>query len=82
MIIVRMKGITLQVISNLREPSMGLGLSYSERRRYFIAKYTTSSVISIEKKMLIPTRKRYRASTSPATVEARSGNKGKFDHIF
>src|SRR5205809_242105 len=41
-----------------------------------------SPAISSEKKAAIATRKKYKASTRPAIVDARSGNNGVPDHIW
>ena len=49
-----MKGITVQIVSNLREPAIGRGISYGERRRYFTMNKSSAATISKVKKPVIP----------------------------
>jgi hypothetical protein len=69
-------GIPVQISSSASDPWIGSPDSSGCRRRYLIAKNTTSTVTTTAKNALTAIMKKYRLSTRAATVEAWSGNNG------
>ena len=60
---------------------MGGGSSPAARRRKRTVNTTSRVAIRVEKNALIPMRKKYRASTRAAKVEACGGKSGKPENI-
>jgi hypothetical protein len=56
MVMVMRSGMTVQVTSRTIEPWRGRGTSSGWRRRYLTAKTIRSSVMSVEKKMVMSSR--------------------------
>src|SRR3984893_1038886 len=75
------RGMIVQVSSRAMEPWMGGGSSPGPRRRKRTANTTTRPAIRIEKKALIPMRKKYSASTRAAKEEACGGKRGKPENM-
>ncbi len=71
----------IQVSSSSSEPSIGVAIRLSGRRRYLKEKTTITVQISVAKNALNPSRKKRSASTRPDTDEALSGKRGKSFHI-
>src|SRR5882672_6529124 len=81
MTIVRPNGMIIQVSSSGSEPSIGVAIRLSGRRRYLKEKKMITVQISVAKNALNPSRKKKSASTRPDRDEALSGKRGKSFHI-
>src|SRR5678816_134211 len=81
MISVMRNGSTVQPISSIIPPATWAPTAFGWRLRYLMAKYTTRPAISKPKNPDTARRKKYRASTRPAIVEAPSGNNGVPGHM-
>src|SRR5207249_581598 len=74
-------GMIDHISSSGTEPVMGAPTAAGFLRWYRTAKTTMDAAMRIEKNAVSATRKKYRLSTSLASVDACSGKRGEPDHI-